>query len=109
MNKLEQIQNKYNVALIYVSDHGESLGENGVYLHGMPYSFAPKEQTHVPMIFWSSKDFAIQKDLDISCLREKGKNALLSHDNIFDSLLGIMDVQTSQYRKEQDLFSQCRQ
>jgi lipid A ethanolaminephosphotransferase len=109
MNKLEQIQKKYNVALIYVSDHGESLGENGVYLHGMPYSFAPKEQTHVPMIFWSSKDFAIQKDLDISCLREKGKNALLSHDNIFDSLLGIMDVQTSEYRKEQDLFSQCRQ
>ncbi|WP_261884208.1 phosphoethanolamine transferase [Vibrio pelagius] len=109
MSKLEQLQDKYNVALIYVSDHGESLGENGVYLHGMPYSFAPKEQTHVPMIFWSSNDFATQKNLNVNCLREKGQNAHLSHDNIFDSLLGIMDVQTSEYRKDQDLFAQCRQ
>lgn len=71
----------YQSTLLYVSDLGESLGENGIYLHGMPYPLAPKKQTHVPMIFWSN-DGQLMKKLD-------GKKDLeFSHDNIFHTILG---------------------
>ncbi|MCP2830410.1 sulfatase-like hydrolase/transferase, partial [Salmonella enterica] len=56
-------------ALVYVSDHGESLGEKGLYLHGMPYRMAPQEQTHVPMILWVSPSMAQRQGLNVSCLR----------------------------------------
>ncbi|UPR54011.1 phosphoethanolamine--lipid A transferase [Vibrio cyclitrophicus] len=108
MQKLEKLTDKYNVALMYVSDHGESLGENGVYLHGMPYSLAPKEQTHVPLIFWMSDGFAAEKGINDTCLRKAGKEQSFSHDNLFDSLLGLMDVQTQEYRENQDIFAPCR-
>jgi lipid A ethanolaminephosphotransferase len=108
IQKLETLTEKYNVALMYISDHGESLGENGVYLHGMPYSLAPKEQTHVPMIVWMSDGFAEQKGISQTCLRKAGKEQSFSHDNLFDSLLGLMDVQTTEYRKNQDIFAPCR-
>ncbi|WP_299132763.1 phosphoethanolamine transferase [uncultured Vibrio sp.] len=108
MQKLEKLNEKYNVALMYVSDHGESLGENGVYLHGMPYSLAPKEQTHVPLIFWMSDGFAAEKGISDTCLRKAGKEQSFSHDNLFDSLLGLMGVQTKEYRENQDIFAPCR-
>ena len=108
IQKLEKLTDKYNVALMYISDHGESLGENGVYLHGMPYSLAPKEQTHVPMILWMSDGFATEKGINETCLRKEGKEQSFSHDNLFDSLLGLMDVQTKEYREEQDIFAPCR-
>ncbi|EGD16431.1 putative membrane-associated, metal-dependent hydrolase, partial [Xanthomonas hortorum ATCC 19865] len=57
-------------AMIYVSDHGESLGEKGLYLHGVPYAIAPKEQTHVPMVMWFSPEFARDRGLDETCLRQ---------------------------------------
>ncbi|MBE8564979.1 phosphoethanolamine transferase [Vibrio sp. OPT20] len=108
IQKLEKLTDKYNVALMYISDHGESLGENGVYLHGMPYSLAPKEQTHVPMIMWMSDGFAEQKGINQTCLRKAGKELSFSQDNLFDSLLGLMDVQTKEYRENQDIFAACR-
>ncbi|MEZ8355792.1 phosphoethanolamine transferase [Vibrio splendidus] len=108
IQKLEKLTDKYNVALMYISDHGESLGENGVYLHGMPYSLAPKEQTHVPMIMWMSDGFAEQKGINQTCLRKAGKEQSFSQDNLFDSLLGLMDVQTKEYRENQDIFAACR-
>ncbi|MEZ8123325.1 phosphoethanolamine transferase [Vibrio splendidus] len=108
IQKLEKLTDKYNVALMYISDHGESLGENGIYLHGMPYSLAPKEQTHVPMIMWMSDGFAEQKGINQTCLRKAGKEQSFSQDNLFDSLLGLMDVQTKEYRENQDIFAACR-
>ncbi|MEZ8351272.1 phosphoethanolamine transferase [Vibrio splendidus] len=108
IQKLEKLTDKYNVALMYISDHGESLGENGIYLHGMPYSLAPKEQTHVPMILWMSDGFAEQKGINQTCLRKAGKEQSFSQDNLFDSLLGLMDVQTKEYRENQDIFAACR-
>ncbi|EEP96505.1 hypothetical protein yaldo0001_34840 [Yersinia aldovae ATCC 35236] len=45
---LQQHSERFNTALVYLSDHGESLGENGIYLHGTPYMFAPSQQTHIP-------------------------------------------------------------
>lgn len=94
-------------AMIYMSDHGESLGENGVYLHGAPYFIAPKEQTSIPMIAWFSEPYKIAMKLDTDCVRGEAAKAL-SHDNLFATVLGMMDVATSVYHPELDAFATCR-
>ena len=91
-------------SLLYISDHGESLGESGVYLHGLPYAFAPKEQTHVPMIFWADPS---QTDFNLNCLN-KSASSKISHDNVFDTLLSIMSVKTSAYKVNNDPFLSCK-
>lgn len=96
-----------DAAMIYVSDHGESLGENGLYLHGLPYSIAPSTQTHVPMIAWLSPEFSAYRSVDRSCVRDKAGDKL-SHDNLFHSVLGLLDVQTGVYKTERDIFAGCR-
>ncbi|WP_158119105.1 phosphoethanolamine transferase [Vibrio metoecus] len=107
MTKLESLQKDYNTALIYISDHGESLGENGMFLHGMPYNLAPDYQTQVPLLVWMSQGFSQSKGIDVDCLRSK-TNLPYSHGNLFHSLLGVMDVSTEAYETSLDLFSQCR-
>ncbi len=104
---LKARSDRYDTVLLYVSDHGESLGEHGLYLHGMPYSIAPREQTHVPMVVWLSPEFERSTGIDDNCLRGIAANPA-SHDNLFHSVLGLLDVETSVYRPEQDLFSACR-
>ena len=89
--------------LLYVSDHGESLGEKGLYLHGFPYALAPKEQTQVPMLFWSNK----LADTGFNQCIEQQRNQAFSHDNIFDTLLGLTHVQSTEYHPEQDIFNTC--
>jgi lipid A ethanolaminephosphotransferase len=96
-----------DTAMLYVSDHGESLGENGLYLHGLPYSIAPATQTHVPMIAWLSPGFAADASVDQRCLDGKAADHL-SHDNLFHSVLGVLDVQTRVYKPERDIFEACR-
>lgn len=108
--RLKSLEDKYNTALIYLSDHGESLGEDGLYLHGAPYALAPDYQTTVPLIVWMSPGFKQLKAVNYDCLnREAEKSDRYSHDNLFHSLLGIMDVETQVYQPELDLFAQCRQ
>jgi lipid A ethanolaminephosphotransferase len=97
---------RYDTGLIYVSDHGESLGENGLYLHGVPYAFAPKQQTHVPMVTWLSPGLQQRTGVRSACLRERANQAL-SHDHLFHSVLGIMDVTTQAYQPDLDLFGPC--
>ena len=104
---LKQNSGSYNTAMLYVSDHGESLGENGVYLHGMPYFLAPEEQIHVPLFIWLSEGFARQAQIDVSCLKQ-AQDERYSHDNIAHSLLGVMGVATRIYKSENDIFSNCR-
>ncbi|HAS8532712.1 TPA: phosphoethanolamine--lipid A transferase [Vibrio vulnificus] len=109
INKLKALEERYNTALIYVSDHGESLGENGLFLHGMPYSLAPEYQTKVPLMLWMSPGFAQAKQINADCLKQQAKQTdTYSHDYIFHSLLGVMDVSTSEYDATLDLFKQCR-
>ncbi len=108
INTLLALDEQYNLSMIYVSDHGESLGESGVYLHGIPYSFAPSEQTKVPMLFWMNQRFSEQNSLNFECLMGEAKELTYSHDNIFHSILGLMNIQTSEYSEELDLFSRCR-
>ncbi|MFW7524859.1 phosphoethanolamine transferase [Vibrio ostreicida] len=109
IGRLERLQSKYNTALIYVSDHGESLGEEGLYLHGLPYQFAPNYQKRVPMLVWMSPSFQNAKAIDAECLRTHAqKKGTYSHDNVFHTLLGAMDVETRQYNPSLDLFERCR-
>lgn len=97
----------YDTALLYVSDHGESLGENGLYLHGMPYAIAPKEQLEVPMIAWFSDGWRQSTGMDTACLTRRG-DGNYSHDDLFHAVLGMNDIKTSLYRPERDIFRPCR-
>ncbi|SEG33095.1 phosphoethanolamine transferase [Marinobacterium lutimaris] len=105
---LKTKQANYNTAMLYMSDHGESLGENNVYLHGMPWLLAPDAQKHVPMVFWSSEGFRSSRGIDQTCLQNL-KDKAVSQDNLPHSLLGLMQVSTSVYQPELDLFASCRQ
>lgn len=94
--------------MMYVSDHGESLGENGVYLHGLPYAIAPETQTHVPMLFWMSDVMKASDHIDYDCLKKKAAEGKFSHDNISHSLLSLMELQSKVYNPKLDIFDSCR-
>ena len=104
---LEGYSRDYDVAMLYVSDHGESLGEYGLYLHGVPYMIAPKEQTRVPMVVWMPEASFRNFGVDRQCLQDAATQGY-SHDNLFHSVLGLMGVETSLYTKNDDIFAQCR-
>jgi lipid A ethanolaminephosphotransferase len=94
-------------AMLFVSDHGESLGEKRLYLHGVPYAIAPREQTQVPMVFWHSAGFARSAGIDTACLRGQAR-APLQHDHLFHTLLTLLDVKTSLYEGGFDFTRACR-
>ncbi|HEU5162114.1 MAG TPA: sulfatase-like hydrolase/transferase, partial [Thermoanaerobaculia bacterium] len=85
-----------DTAMLYVSDHGESLGENGLYLHGLPMAIAPDTQKHVPMVLWMSPGFASRFEIDAEELTARASRPY-SHDNLFHSVLGILDIRTRVY------------
>lgn len=97
---LKNNEDKYDTLMVYVSDHGESLGENGIYLHGMPYLLAPEFQKHIPAIFYFGKNM---QDDYARLLAKKDEN--FSHDNIFHTFLDIFNIKSSEYNKNLDLFS----
>ena len=94
-------------AMLYVSDHGESLGENNLYLHGLPYRVAPDFQKRVPWITWWSSSFEKQSGLSRTCLKNKVQDPL-THDNYFHSVLGLMNVKTEVYQAKLDVHADCR-
>ena len=96
-----------DTALLYLSDHGESLGENNLYLHGLPYALAPQVQVHVPMLTWLSGPMQKRLGVRQDCL-QKNAGAPLTHDNLFHSMLGLLDVNTSVYQPRLDVFAACR-
>ena len=100
-------QEKTNTpAMLYVADHGESLGEKNIYLHGLPYGVAPPEQTRVPMITWLSPSFEQLSRINTRCLQAR-RDTPLSHDHLFHSVLGLMAVKTQVYQRERDFFAAC--
>ena len=107
IDQLAAQQDRVDSVLLYVSDHGESLGENGLYLHGQPYLIAPDVQTKVPMLLWFSQDASSRLRLDQGCLRGR-LQASHSHDNISHTLMGLVDVSTSAYRPDLDVLRPCR-
>lgn len=108
INELKNVSNDYNVMMTYISDHGESLGEGGLYLHGTPYAIAPKEQTQVPWLMWIPDEYALQKGLNTQCIKDKAQKFTLSHDNLFHSLIGLYGVQTEVQDLELDITQNCR-
>lgn len=108
IDKLKTYQKDYNVALYYVSDHGESLGEKGLYLHGTPYDFAPAEQTHVPMLLWLPDAYRQAQHLDAECIARSAQTGQFSHDNLFHTLLAMLNVRTQDYQPQLDVLASCR-
>ncbi len=104
---LKNIHPNAQTAMMYVADHGESLGENNLYLHGLPYAIAPDVQKRVPWISWVSNDFMQRSGLNPTCLKQQ-KDQRLSHDNYFHSVLGLMDIHTQVYKPELDVYASCK-
>lgn len=107
LGQLRAHESRVDSALLYVSDHGESLGEMGLFLHGMPHAIAPAEQTRVPMVLWLSSGLRQTLELDLECLRQRATKPA-SHDHLFHTLLGLADVRTTLYEAPLDLTQDCR-
>ncbi|WP_394516203.1 phosphoethanolamine transferase EptA [Pantoea sp. SGAir0430] len=108
IDKLKGLSDRFNVALVYLSDHGESLGEHGMYLHGAPYLFAPSQQTHIPLLLWMSPGYAAAYHIDQACLRQQAAETAVSQDNLFHTVLGLFNIQTQQYQPQLDMIKSCQ-
>jgi len=104
---LQQGSDQFDAVMMYVSDHGESLGEQGIYLHGMPYAFAPRVQKEVPFMVWTSEDFRRDRRIDNSCLLTH-RNDEVSHDNLYHTVLGVMSTTNAIYSSSLDVLASCR-
>ncbi|MCH7314824.1 phosphoethanolamine--lipid A transferase [Acinetobacter sp. ANC 3882] len=97
---------QYQTGLWYLSDHGESTGESGMYLHGAPYAIAPSQQTHVPMLMWFSSAWQQREAKQIKCLVQQSKNKL-SQDNLFPTMLSLLDIKTKVINPKDDMLQTC--
>ncbi|CAN5610038.1 phosphoethanolamine--lipid A transferase [soil metagenome] len=97
----------YDAGMLYMSDHGESLGEFGLFLHGLPYNIAPEVQKHVPMVAWFDKGLTDREKLSTGCLQGE-RDRVLTHDNLYHTMLGVLDVRTPTYKPEMDAFAHCK-
>ncbi len=103
---MQALSDRFDSILIYVSDHGESLGERGLYLHGAPYLIAPKEQTHIPLLIWMSKGYRERIALNEDCIRSLRDHAV-GHDNVYHTVLGALGLTNDVHRRELDLITPC--
>lgn len=101
INFLKKYDGDYATAMLYVSDHGESLGEHGFYLHAAPYMIAPKEQTHVPAIVWMGKHFDYKLDQLMPY-----KDYPLSHDDVFCTLLAAFELNSKMCEAKKEMLMQ---
>ncbi|WP_180048065.1 MULTISPECIES: phosphoethanolamine transferase [unclassified Acinetobacter] len=101
-------QTQYQTGFWYLSDHGESTGEHGLYLHGAPYSMAPTQQTHIPMLMWFSEAWQLNNTEQLTCLSTQS-DQILSHDNLFPSLLSLLDIKTQVIESKNDMLKNCGQ
>jgi lipid A ethanolaminephosphotransferase len=111
IERLQAHAREVDAALLFVSDHGESLGEKGLFLHGIPYAIAPDEQTRVPMVFWAGSRFESAAGFDEGCVSRAMKRQAAraqSHDVLFHTVLGLLDVKTALHEPALDLVAECR-
>lgn len=104
---LKKLSDRFDTALIYLSDHGESLGEQGIYLHGAPYAIAPEEQKRIPLIMWLSEGYVNRFGLDHACMQQL-LHARHSHDNVYHTLLWAMEVRNAFYERRLDMLAASR-
>ena len=107
IDRLQSRSGEIDTFLFYASDHGESLGENGVYLHGLPYAIAPAAQKNVPFIFWSSDEFRRSQARESRSVANV-EITRRSHDNISHTLLGLYDIDASSYDRQLDMLAASR-
>nr|WP_280517743.1 phosphoethanolamine--lipid A transferase [Falsirhodobacter halotolerans] len=100
-------QSRVIPAVVFLSDHGESLEENGLYLHAAPRFMAPDEQTHVPFVMWLPPSYTAAMRIDTACVKAK-TSAPTSQDNLFHTVLGMMDITTKVHDPSLDLTAQCQ-
>lgn len=103
---LEEREQRYDTAMLYVADHGESLGESNLFLHGMPYAIAPDVQKHVAWIEWFSPQMLARNGMTEACLKA-GAGTRITHDSYFSEALGVMDVASSGYHAALDPLAAC--
>jgi lipid A ethanolaminephosphotransferase len=101
---LRSYDDRFETVMLYASDHGESLGESGIYLHGLPYWLAPDAQTRVPVILWFGRNY---HDVDVAAMRQL-RDEPLSHDNLFHTLLGLFEIDSGVYDGNLDLLQKAR-
>ena len=104
---IDALKGEQQASMFYASDHGESLGEGGLYLHGAPYVIAPSEQTHIPAVLWMSQGDIANQHVDQRCLRDQASMSL-SHDNIFPTLLDLQQVETKALKRDMSLLNSCK-
>ena len=92
IDDLKQLK-EFNSAMIFVSDHGESLGEKNLYMHGLPLSMAPKEQYDIPFIVWVSDGS-----------KQLKPNKTVSQNYVFHSVLNFLNIQSPVYNEEMNIF-----
>ena len=104
LNEVLKILKDKNAILLYVSDHGESLGENGVYSHSAPYETAPKEQLYIPMIWWASDKFLSTPINSEKFMQIKNNfNKHVDQSYVFHSVLDCMGVESTAINKNKSL------
>jgi lipid A ethanolaminephosphotransferase len=103
---LTALSGRTDSLLLYASDHGESLGEKGLYLHGAPYFMAPEEQTRVPLLLWMSDGYRNRSSINAGCLQTK-RSEPLSHDNIYHTVIGGLGIANAVYDAGRDILARC--
>lgn len=106
IDRLTKLDDEYNTMLIFMSDHGQSLGENGIFMHSAPFDTAPIDQKNPAFFIWLNDNFANTFNINKQCLISK-INSNLSQDNIFHSMLGLFKIHSKYYNKNLDIFSDC--
>lgn len=104
---LKARRSRFDTGMLYLSDHGESLGEYGLFLHGVPYSFAPDVQKQVPFVVWLDGGLGERTGVPDACLR-KSVDTPLTHDNLYHTVMGLVDVKSPTYAPTLDAFQACR-
>ena len=107
IERLKASSDRVEGGMIYMSDHGESLGEQGLYLHGAPYMLAPDVQTKIPFVLWMDRQFQASMGVDKACLINN-RMSPRSHDNLFNSVLSMLNISTSAYDRSLDVFADCK-
>lgn len=83
----------FNSTMLFVSDHGESLGEKNLYMHGLPMSIAPKEQYDIPFIVWVSNNS-----------KQLKPNESVTQNHVFHSVLNFLAIESPVYKEEMNIY-----
>ena len=105
INTLREMKD-WHSAMIFISDHGESLGENKMFMHGLPMKLAPKVQYEIPFLVWTSDGFRTYKQTSSSQDAPEGElPAVLEQHYVFHSVLNLLSIQSPAYNKDYDIFA----